>query len=232
MNTRNVILFTRSPRLGMVKRRLSRDIGMSDAWIFYRRNVRVISKRLALDPRWKLWLAVTPDTFEGNEPFWPNYIPTIRQGSGDIGVRMYRCLSIFQTHPTILIGTDIPDITADLIWQAFEKFKGKDAIFFVFVGRGTCEPEIRTFAMTQKIRVLLRKRRIPPPPEIPKAPLWQAKHGGHARTTLSLCPRSAATATPRSTATQAELRGEGLARCAASRDCKRRQRRCKGGCGH
>ena len=129
MNTRNVILFTRSPRLGMVKRRLSRDIGMSDAWIFYRRNVRVISKRLALDPRWKLWLAVTPDTFEGNEPFWPNYIPTIRQGSGDIGVRMYRCLSIFQTHPTILIGTDIPDVTADLIWQAFEKFKGNDAIF-------------------------------------------------------------------------------------------------------
>tara|TARA_B100000676_G_C18084765_1_gene854109 strand:- start:3692 stop:4252 length:561 start_codon:yes stop_codon:yes gene_type:complete len=113
----------------MVKRRLATEIGMSGAWVFYRKNVRVISKRLALDPRWKLWLAVTPDTFDGNERFWPINIPIIQQGSGDIGERMYQCLKKFSTEPTILVGTDIPDVNKEFVWQAFEKLKSNEAIF-------------------------------------------------------------------------------------------------------
>lgn len=126
---RHVILFGRAPRLGQVKQRLSKDIGQPAAWAFYRRNFRNIARRLAYDQRWKLWLAITPDNFKYKEPFFPNNIPILCQGQGELGIRMYRCLSKFCPHPTLLVGTDIPSIKPEIVWQAFKYLNGNDAVF-------------------------------------------------------------------------------------------------------
>jgi len=126
---RHVVLFVRAPRIGAVKRRLAADIGQQAAWAFYRRNVRTVARRLARDPRWKLWLAVTPDEFDGRERFWPQGLPLIAQGRGDLGERMRRTLSALPPGPALLVGSDIPGITAPVVWRAFSRFAGHDAIF-------------------------------------------------------------------------------------------------------
>ena len=126
---RHVILFVRAPRVGTVKRRLAADIGAGPAWAFYRRNVRDVAWRLARDPRWRLWLGVTPGGFDGREPSWPPGLTCIAQGRGDLGQRMQRCLRALPSGPAVLIGGDIPGVTAPVVWRAFQAFAGHDAVF-------------------------------------------------------------------------------------------------------
>ena len=123
------MLFVRAPRIGAVKRRLAADIGHQAAWAFYRRNVRTVARRLERDSRWKMWLAVTPDEFDGRERFWPQGLPLIAQGRGDLGSRMNRALTALPPGPALLVGSDIPGITASVVWRAFSRFTGHDAIF-------------------------------------------------------------------------------------------------------
>tara|TARA_Y100001970_G_scaffold294331_1_gene450718 strand:+ start:19055 stop:19621 length:567 start_codon:yes stop_codon:yes gene_type:complete len=124
-----VIIFAREPRIGTAKTRLANDVGLSEAWKFYRRNLRVIILRLINDKRWSVYLAVTPDSFHGKEPFLPEGLNIMHQGRGNIGTRMQRCLSAISPNPTLLVGSDIPDITPKLIWKAFGYLKGHDAVF-------------------------------------------------------------------------------------------------------
>lgn len=122
-------MFLREPRLGAVKRRLAHDIGARAAWAFYRLTLRTVAWRLARDPRWRLCLAVTPDRWPARDPGLPAGLRVVRQGAGDLGERMQRTLRALPTGPTLLVGSDIPDISAPLIWRAFERFKGHDAVF-------------------------------------------------------------------------------------------------------
>ena len=126
---RNVIIFIKAPRLGLVKSRLSADIGFQDSWCFYRRAVRRLIFRIALDPHWRCFLAVTPDGFVGNEPFWPIKCHVFKQGAGDLEKRMRRVIENLLPEPTILIGGDIPDIRNHHIAAAFKALGEYDAVF-------------------------------------------------------------------------------------------------------
>ena len=123
-----LVAMAREPRCGAVKTRLARDIGAVTATGFYRRTLANICRRLAHDPRWRMCLAVSPDLAIGSG-IWPAGVLLIPQGPGDLGVRMQRVFDGLPPGPAVIIGTDIPQISAPHIAAAFRLLGSHDAVF-------------------------------------------------------------------------------------------------------
>ena len=124
-------MFARRPQLGAVKRRLAADIGTVAAHGFYRRTLHDVAWRLGRDPRWKTWLAVTPDSAAGAPGLWPvpPAISIIGQGVGDLGVRMARPLLEFPPGPVVIVGSDIPEVEVGDVAAAFDALGNNDLVF-------------------------------------------------------------------------------------------------------
>ena len=84
---------------------------------------------LAADPRWRCHFVVTPDSFDGRERFWPLSCPVLKQGTGDLGARMGRAFNAMPPGPTVLVGSDIPELTPRHIAQAFTALGRNQAVF-------------------------------------------------------------------------------------------------------
>jgi len=123
---RHLILFVRLPRFGTGKRRLARDIGAVAALRFERLMLARSLRRLDRDRRWSLRLAVTPD-FAVRD--WPGRLNITPQGAGDLGQRMRRALAAYPSGPAVLIGSDIPGLTAAHIAEAFALLGRHDIVF-------------------------------------------------------------------------------------------------------
>ena len=119
---RTVILFVRLPRLGTGKRRLGRDIGAVAALNFERQMLARSRRRLGRDRRWRLLLAITPDRAARRQCLLP-------QGSGNLGQRMRRALAVSGPGPRVLVGSDIPGMTADHVALAFRQLGRHDLVF-------------------------------------------------------------------------------------------------------
>lgn len=126
--TRHFVIFAKAPRLGRVKTRLGRDIGMVRAWGFYRHALARLARTLAHDPRWQTIIAAAPDTAL-MDPVWPDGVPRIAQGEGDLGQRMQRVFDTLTPGPVVIVGADIPGITPELIAEAFFALGNFDAVF-------------------------------------------------------------------------------------------------------
>lgn len=127
---RTLVIFVKAPRLGAVKRRLAAGIGTYDAWLFYRRTTGRLIRRVARDPRWRTVLAVTPDGFVVSARFWPAGLARVGQREGDLGARMARALAGHAGGgPVVLVGSDIPDLGARQVWQAFRALGDHDLVF-------------------------------------------------------------------------------------------------------
>jgi rSAM/selenodomain-associated transferase 1 len=127
----HLVIFARTPRRGAVKRRLAADIGDGPALAFYRQTLNNVTRRLGADPRWRTWLAVTPDGDAMRPGLWPA-VPGVRvipQGSGDLGVRMARPMAELPSGPVMIVGTDIPDITRGHIADGFAALGNHDFVF-------------------------------------------------------------------------------------------------------
>jgi rSAM/selenodomain-associated transferase 1 len=120
---RHLVIFARLPRLGAGKRRLARDIGPTQALRFQRAMLALTLRRLAGDPRWRTYIAITPDI---SGP-WP--LDTVPQGQGDLGQRMARVARGLPPGPVVIVGCDIPDMTAHHIARAFRELGKSDAVF-------------------------------------------------------------------------------------------------------
>lgn len=119
-----VIVFTRAPRLGAVKRRLARGIGDRAALRFHRVTLATLLRKLARCRRFNVELAVTPD--HARFPL-PVHVRRTGQGSGDLGARMGRAL---RRHRRVaLMGCDIPAAGADDVTAAFRALGRHDAVF-------------------------------------------------------------------------------------------------------
>jgi len=123
-----VIVFAKAPRLGAVKTRLAKGIGMTAAWRFQRDTTKALLSRLR-SPRWRIMLSVSPDTFAIRGRFWDTRIPRKPQGAGDIGRRMAQAISSEGAGPVILIGSDIPAIERRHIDDAFRALGPADVVF-------------------------------------------------------------------------------------------------------
>jgi hypothetical protein len=129
---RHLVIFMKTPKAGAVKTRLARDIGMINACAFYRHMSAALLRRLSADPRWRTWIAFTPD----REPPPLRALGArrgtcrlIRQGPGDLGGRMNRVMQTLPPGPVVIVGTDIPDIAPAHINQAFTALGSHDAVF-------------------------------------------------------------------------------------------------------
>ncbi len=121
-----VIVFARAPRLGTVKRRLARDIGARAALRFYVATLTRLLWDLAKDRRFRTVVALTPDRA------WLPLPPGVRripQGRGDLARRMQRACEGFRCGRVVIIGSDIPDATADDVADAFRSLGRADAVF-------------------------------------------------------------------------------------------------------
>jgi hypothetical protein len=123
-HARQLVIFTRAPRLGQGKRRLARDIGDVGALRFQRAMLALLLRRLGRDTRWTTWLAVTPDR---SGP-WPRSFATLPQGRGDLGRRMASVARRLPPGPVVIIGSDIPGIVATDIAAAFRALGSKEAV--------------------------------------------------------------------------------------------------------
>ena len=95
------------------------------AWWFRHQTARLI--RELRDPRWKLVLAVAPDTAQQSRA-WPADLARWPQGKGDLGARMGRMLRR-AGGPVCVIGADIPGIRKRHIARAFRMLGAHDAVF-------------------------------------------------------------------------------------------------------
>ncbi|VAW09999.1 FIG01023433: hypothetical protein [hydrothermal vent metagenome] len=116
------------PVMGRVKTRLAADIGAVAATGFYRRELSAVLRRLARDRRWRTWVAVAPDTAVG-QPFWPRDVEQFAQGPGDLGQRMGRVLRALPPGPAIVVGSDIPALSASHVAEGFALLGSHDAVF-------------------------------------------------------------------------------------------------------
>ena len=127
---RHLVIFAREPRLGRVKRRLARDLGALAAWRFHRLTTEALLRRLGRDPRWTCWLAVTPDSAARRGGprglVRPGLARAIPQGPGDLGRRMARVLDTLPPGPVVIVGSDIPGITAGHVAGAFHRLGDHD----------------------------------------------------------------------------------------------------------
>jgi rSAM/selenodomain-associated transferase 1 len=125
---RTLVIFLKEPRPGRVKTRLGRDIGMTAAtWWFRHQSARLI-RRLGHDRRWQTVLAVSPDREGLASRVWPGHIPRWPQGSGDLGDRMGRALRAMPPGPVIILGADIPGVTATHVAEGFRLLGRHDAV--------------------------------------------------------------------------------------------------------
>jgi uncharacterized protein len=126
---RHLVIFTRAPQLGRVKRRLAADIGALAALRFHRAMQAQLAQGIGSNRRWKTWVAITPDDnraigFPRRRGF--NFL---KQGRGDLGQRMARCFRALPPGPALLVGSDIPEISANHIADAFAALGGNDVVF-------------------------------------------------------------------------------------------------------
>lgn len=127
MSARHLVIMLKEPRAGRVKTRLGRDIGMVPAAWWFRHQTRALIRRLD-DPRWRLTLAVSPGRDGRASRVWPAHLPRVPQGRGDLGRRMARLLRGAPPGPVIIVGGDIPGITAPHIARAFRALGDHDAV--------------------------------------------------------------------------------------------------------
>jgi rSAM/selenodomain-associated transferase 1 len=125
----HLVLFVRTPRWGVGKRRLARDIGDGAALRFERAMLGLMVRRLGRNRRWQLHLAVTPDCARRRARLWPRGVAVAAQGEGDLGHRMRRALALCPPGPAVLVGSDIPALAAHHIADAFRLLGGHDLVF-------------------------------------------------------------------------------------------------------
>ena len=117
----------RAPRLGRVKRRLARDIGAVAAWRFHRITAARLLRRLGRSSGWRCWLAVTPDRDVQAVGRWAGRPwQALDQGPGDLGQRMGRVMAALPPGPVVIVGADIPDLTAAHVAEAFRRLGDRD----------------------------------------------------------------------------------------------------------
>ena len=126
--TPTLVVMVKEPHPGRVKTRLGRDIGLTSSAWWFRHQVSGLLRRIE-DPRWQTVLAVAPDVEGLKSRVWPEHLPRVPQGPGNLGDRMARVFRTMPKGPVCIIGADIPGITCARVGEAFRALGNHDAVF-------------------------------------------------------------------------------------------------------
>jgi rSAM/selenodomain-associated transferase 1 len=122
---RHLVIFARRPGLGVGKRRLAADVGDVEALRFARAALDRLIRTLGRDPRWRLWLAVSPDRPRD----WVRTGTALPQGPGDLGQRLTRVIRTLPPGPVVILGSDTPTVTRADVAAAFRALGPNAAVF-------------------------------------------------------------------------------------------------------
>ena len=126
----NLIIFAKAPQMGIVKRRLAKDIGHVKATFWYRSQVDNLIKRLNHKLPLRKYLFITPKNSKRLFKYCVKGNWQIKyQSKGHLGERMADAMSRVGNGPCILIGSDIPNVKYEYIRLAFKKL-GKTKVIF------------------------------------------------------------------------------------------------------
>ncbi len=122
-----LIVFVKNIKLGKVKTRLAKTVGNENAFTIYKALVETTEKATnALQIDKHIYFSdMVIDTK------WPNHYKTTQNGN-DLGERM---LNAFKNgfekgyEQIVLIGSDLPEISASIIEEAFHKLNQKEVVF-------------------------------------------------------------------------------------------------------
>ena len=121
----HLYIFAKAPAMGKAKTRLAADIGKVHAHRLYRTMLSRVIRRVQ-DPRWETVLMATPARAIGTVREWEG-LPQIPQVTGSLSPRL---ADVFQYKgPTLVIGTDCPQVTRSDIADGFMALKKHAAVF-------------------------------------------------------------------------------------------------------
>jgi uncharacterized protein len=153
-----LIIFAKSPRMGLSKTRLAAGIGVVRAWRVKRALDALTCRIAGQGQSWATLLAIAPvrDERATFPRVWPSDLGRIGQGRGDLGERMARALRRFGQGPVCIIGSDLPDLQTRDLSHAFALLRRKDVVFgpasdggFWLIGmRARCARQARLEAIT------------------------------------------------------------------------------------
>jgi uncharacterized protein len=125
-------LMVKYPEPGMVKTRLAADIGMEQAALICRQLItHVMNQTMAAGSRYERYIFFDPPGRRQDfESWFPGEI-FMAQSIGDVGKRMdnvIRRLLKKGADKAVITGSDIPDISREIISQAFEMLDRVDVV--------------------------------------------------------------------------------------------------------
>lgn len=128
-----ILLFTRYPEPGKTKTRLIGELGADGAALLHKRlTERVFIQTQLLRQRSGIETTVFFSGGSSKKMFsWLGSIHCVEQISGDLGQRMrgaFKHSFSEGAEKAILIGSDIPDISAELLQQAFNALSTKEVV--------------------------------------------------------------------------------------------------------
>lgn len=121
-----LIIFIKNPRPGKVKTRLAATMGDELALRIYRAlldRIRQVTESLPVAKH-----LFYSDFIEENDEWQPTHFTKKIQYNGEIGERMSHAFAkILQRHErAVIVGSDVPGITTDILNEAFEKLANHD----------------------------------------------------------------------------------------------------------
>jgi rSAM/selenodomain-associated transferase 1 len=167
-----IIIFAREPAVGQVKTRLIPALGKEAATELYRQLLNYTVQNTLSASLSSVKLCITP---ESNRQYFMQmecaaYFGLAEQEGNDLGRRMFNAMAsaLEQYSKVILIGTDCPFISHQLLKQAIDTLDNYDMVFspasdggYVLVGAKKILPEIfididwGTDAVMQQSRIAL-----------------------------------------------------------------------------
>ncbi|MEZ4943656.1 MAG: TIGR04282 family arsenosugar biosynthesis glycosyltransferase [Saprospiraceae bacterium] len=124
-----LLIFIKNPRLGQVKTRLARTVGDAEALRIYRILLEK-TRQAALDVKVGRWLFYSDFAETGDAWAEADFTKFVQQGA-DLGKRMERAFQqAFEAGASrvVIIGSDCPEISGNLLEQAFAALEHTDFV--------------------------------------------------------------------------------------------------------
>jgi len=118
-------IFAKAPAMGKAKTRLAADIGKVHAHRLYRAMLSKVIQNVQ-DFRWDTVLMATPARAIGSVREWEGLVQ-IPQVTGSLSPRLSAAFS--NKGPTLVIGTDCPQVTRNDIVDGFAALRHHEAVF-------------------------------------------------------------------------------------------------------
>ena len=122
----NICLMTKTPIHGLIKKRLSKEIGNCNSKRFTLLNIENIKKNLISKKKFKLYFYTTPSKKFRSFSYSYNKNIFLQRGS-NLGEKIWYVKSLIKEN-FVLIGSDIPNIKFQDLAKAFQILKTVDIV--------------------------------------------------------------------------------------------------------